>query len=225
MGDYDMATADNTNFYVQWGDNRSGNPDVRFALVPKAGVVGGTPPSLGLAGQNITSTMANTCNNLTITVVNDGCNSTAGPVSGNLTTSTAGVTILDATQNYGTIAGGGTASNANPFRVSVASTFACGTTIALTLTMSSGEVIPVSITTMSAGSYSFTTMTGQAIVPGSVDIGNHADDGTTLISLPFTFNFYGSPFTTVNASSNGNLQFNSTDAAFSNACPLPYTGF
>jgi hypothetical protein len=37
MGDYDAATADNTNFYVQWGDNRSGNPDVRFAKIPKTG--------------------------------------------------------------------------------------------------------------------------------------------------------------------------------------------
>jgi hypothetical protein len=41
-GDYDMASATNTNFYTTWGDNRlsSTAPDVRFAAVP----VGTTRP-------------------------------------------------------------------------------------------------------------------------------------------------------------------------------------
>jgi len=43
------------------------------------------------------------------------------------------------------------------------------------------------------------------------------DDCTTPITLPFTFNFYGQPFTSVNASSNGNLQFTSNNTAFTNA--------
>jgi hypothetical protein len=40
MGDYDMATADNSYFYTTWGDNRNGDqwfanqPDVRFAKIP-----------------------------------------------------------------------------------------------------------------------------------------------------------------------------------------------
>jgi hypothetical protein len=41
MGDYDQAVADNQNFYVTWGDNRSpslghagNNADVRFAVIP-----------------------------------------------------------------------------------------------------------------------------------------------------------------------------------------------
>jgi hypothetical protein len=52
MGDYDTATADNSFFYVTWGDNRLSNtgtaplphanqPDVRFAKIP----VSGAPPS------------------------------------------------------------------------------------------------------------------------------------------------------------------------------------
>ena len=57
-----------------------------------------------------------------------------------------------------------------------------------------------------------------SIVPGTVDIGNHTDDGTTPITLPFSFSFYGSLFATVNASSNGNLQFTSNNTAFSNVC-------
>ena len=43
MGDYDQSTANNTNFYSTWGDNRLGNPDVRFALIPKAGPACPTP--------------------------------------------------------------------------------------------------------------------------------------------------------------------------------------
>jgi hypothetical protein len=44
MGDYDMATADNSYFYTTWGDNRLGDaffanqPDVRFAKVPVSGL-------------------------------------------------------------------------------------------------------------------------------------------------------------------------------------------
>ncbi|MGH8743453.1 MAG: sialidase family protein, partial [Burkholderiales bacterium] len=137
MGDYDMATATNANFYVQWGDNRLGNPDVRFALVPKAGVT--TPALLSLVSQSLSGPpTANSCNNLTITVGNEGCTATIGAVTGTLTTSTPGVTIVDPVQNFGMIASGGTGSNASPFMVSIASSFACGTTITATLTMSNG---------------------------------------------------------------------------------------
>jgi hypothetical protein len=38
MGDYDQAVADNSNFYLSWGDNRLGDADVRFAKVPVAGL-------------------------------------------------------------------------------------------------------------------------------------------------------------------------------------------
>ena len=64
-------------------------------------------------------------------------------------------------------------------------------------------------------------MTGQSIVPGTTDIGNHTDDGTTPITLPFSFKFYGNFFTAANVSSNGNVQFTSNNIAFTNTCPLP----
>jgi hypothetical protein len=44
MGDYDMATADNSYFYTTWGDNRlpdaffANQPDVRFAKIPVTGL-------------------------------------------------------------------------------------------------------------------------------------------------------------------------------------------
>src|SRR5436190_9088000 len=45
------------------------------------------------------------------------------------------------------------------------------------------------------------------IVAGTTDTGNHTDDGDTLVSLPFTFQFYNQNFTSVNVSSNGHLDF------------------
>ena len=72
--------------------------------------------------------------------------------------------------------------------------------------------------------YTITTSTGAAIVPGTTDFGNHADDGTTTIFLPFSFTFYGQTFSSATLSSNGNLQFNTANTAYGNAC-LPATGF
>lgn len=36
-----------------------------------------------------------------------------------------------------------------------------------------------------AADYAITTQTGQPIVPGATDIGNHCDDCTTAVILPF----------------------------------------
>jgi len=62
------------------------------------------------------------------------------------------------------------------------------------------------------------TQTSGTIVPGTTDTGNHFDDGITNIALPFPVTFYNETFTSVNISSNGNLQFTSSNAAFTNAC-------
>src|SRR3954470_19430674 len=70
----------------------------------------------------------------------------------------------------------------------------------------------------SNGDYAITQSTGASIVAGTTDVGNHTDDGTTNIALPFTFRLYGVPFNTVNVGSNGNLQFNSTVSTYSNTC-------
>jgi hypothetical protein len=53
MGDYDTASADNTNFYYTWGDNRLvgaggfNQPDVRFAKIVPAFEVTSTSPASG----------------------------------------------------------------------------------------------------------------------------------------------------------------------------------
>lgn len=55
-----------------------------------------------------------------------------------------------------------------------------------------------------------------------VDAGNdtflYADDGLVVLQLPFAFTFYGNNYTEVLASSNGNLQFATENAAFQNVC-------
>src|SRR6266403_166554 len=63
---------------------------------------------------------------------------------------------------------------------------------------------------------------GGSIVPGTTDTGNHGDDSVTTIALPFTYTTYDQSFNSINLSSNGNAQFTTTDAAFTNVCPLPW---
>ncbi len=228
MGDYDTVVADNTNFYSNFADNRSGNPDSRNTVIPKAGPVGGTQAFLGFASQNLTTVTANSCNSLTVTISNDGCNATAGPVTGTLSTTTPGVTISNATQNFGTINGGATGSNAAPFQVSVASNFSCGATISATLTMNTGEVIPVSIASQGLG-YNINSTTGTFTATGTLVAGTADDDTTRTITTPFAFSLYGNPVTagqTITVSTNGNIQFVAAggSSSLTNAA-LPSTAF
>jgi hypothetical protein len=65
------------------------------------------------------------------------------------------------------------------------------------------------------------TQGADTIVAGTTDIGNHTDDGTTFIPLPFTFQLYDQSYNGVNLSSNGNAQFTTTDANWVSVC-LPW---
>ena len=55
--------------------------------------------------------------------------------------------------------------------------------------------------------YTIQTQTGQSIVPGTTDIGNHCDDCVTHVTLPFQVPVYGAPYSSAYVSSNGNIQF------------------
>jgi hypothetical protein len=61
-----------------------------------------------------------------------------------------------------------------------------------------------------------------SIVPGTTDIGNHCDDCTTTIALPFSYTLYDQTFNAVTLSSNGNAQFTTAATDYSNVC-LPWT--
>jgi len=72
--------------------------------------------------------------------------------------------------------------------------------------------------------YTCTDVT-RVFVSGTTDIGNHCDDCVTVgVPLPFPFTFYGQTFSQVNISSNGNIQFVSTSATFTETA-LPNAGF
>ena len=67
------------------------------------------------------------------------------------------------------------------------------------------------------GDYLITATTG-TIVPGTTDTGNHFDDGTTAVSLPFAVHFYDQTFSALTVSSNGNIQFVSVNQVYNNLC-------
>src|SRR5437868_2255335 len=69
--------------------------------------------------------------------------------------------------------------------------------------------------------YNITQSTG-TIIPGTTDIGNHIDDGTTTIALPFPVSFYGTSFSSAIVGSNGTIGFTANANTFTNTC-LPYT--
>ena len=66
--------------------------------------------------------------------------------------------------------------------------------------------------------FNLTTSTGATIVPGTTDIGNHSDDGTTVLALPFPVTLYGQTYTQANVGANGNLQFTTNVTTWINSC-------
>lgn len=70
--------------------------------------------------------------------------------------------------------------------------------------------------------YVYTVTTG-SIVPGTVDVGNHTDDGSTNIALPFSYTLYNRAFNQVAVGSNGQLTFGTVNNTFAIPC-LPVSG-
>lgn len=233
MGDYDQVVADNSFFYMTWGDNRDQsiavptrkNANVRFAKIPVAGpgpLV--SVSATALTGGNGNGTVdPNECNDFAITLRNDGT-STATGVVGTISTTTPNVTLTTNNANYPNINVGATANSTFPFKISTNLSYVCGTAIPITLvvTYTGGSDTVVVNAPIGGSGYTLTQSSGNSIVPGTTDIGNHGDDVVTNVALPFSYQFYDQTFTAVNLSSNGNLQFVSSATAFSNVC-LPTT--
>ncbi|HSB11310.1 MAG TPA: HYR domain-containing protein [Blastocatellia bacterium] len=72
--------------------------------------------------------------------------------------------------------------------------------------------------------YTVASSTEAEIVTATDDIGNHGDNVTTEIDLPFSYELYDQTFTTAKASSNGVLQFVSNSVDGGNTC-LPNSSF
>ncbi|HST03873.1 MAG TPA: S-layer homology domain-containing protein [Chloroflexia bacterium] len=56
------------------------------------------------------------------------------------------------------------------------------------------------------------------IVPGTTDTGNHCDDCSTSVTLPFPFTLYDQSFTSVNVGSNGWMAFGTINTTFNTTC-------
>ena len=55
-------------------------------------------------------------------------------------------------------------------------------------------------------------------MPGTTDTGNHCDDCTTAISLPFSVTLYDQTFTSATVGSNGIFAFGTNNNAFAGSC-------
>ncbi|MEK6288868.1 MAG: exo-alpha-sialidase [Acidobacteriota bacterium] len=145
MGDYDMMAADSNFFYTTWGDNRDQsiaapsrkNANVRSAKIPIVGpgailTLAGTGLPTGGNGNGVID--RNECNNLNFTLRNFGSSPATG-VSATLSTTTPGVSVSQALSAYPDIAVNAKDTNTTPFQLSTSPSFPCGSTIALTLTV------------------------------------------------------------------------------------------
>ncbi|MBK8985517.1 MAG: hypothetical protein IPM39_05455 [Chloroflexi bacterium] len=68
--------------------------------------------------------------------------------------------------------------------------------------------------------YTCTSADGYAYIDATQDTGLYDDDGIVTLQLPFPFTFYGTTYTSVQASSNGNLQFANGNPHYFNECLL-----
>lgn len=82
---------------------------------------------------------------------------------------------------------------------------------------------PTPTATPAATCCQYMPSTGAGIIePGTTDIGNHCDNCTTTVPLPFTVYLYGQiPTGVASVSSNGNLQFVNQLPYAGTSCPLP----
>ncbi len=105
---------------------------------------------------------------------------------------------------YGACCGGCAGCNIRP-AASCSGTYAGNGTACATACVNDGYSVAVSPTTVT-------------YIPATNDIGLYQDDATQAITLPFDVSFYGTTYSSVTASTNGNLQFTTAVAAFGNIC-------
>ena len=187
-----------------------------------------------------------------VSLMNDGPIDLIG-VSGTLTGTDPLVAVSDASGWFGSMPAAGTASNSGDrFRVSVSTSAPDGYIAELTLAASGtaptytheqSVLVPISVAgnvTTGPDSYGYyaydagDSWSGEAptyswtdIVPpgpGSIisDITN-ADAATTTLTLPFTFTYYGTDYTTISVCSNGFLALGSESYRFGDNSQIPNT--
>jgi hypothetical protein len=95
--------------------------------------------------------------------------------------------------------------------------------LCLTVVVAATTIVALAVPSLaSAGgvNYVTTTQTGQSIVPGTTDVGNHCDDCATLVNFPFTVSVYGTSYTSGYVTDNGSLQLLTSNGGASSGCFL-----
>lgn len=192
LGDYNGATTFNGALYAVWAATprlvsfADGQPTSSFT-VPDFYVnkVDAARAALVLGSATFTESGGNGSIDpgdqvaLTLPLSNFVTNAIAGPVTytgvtGTLSTSTAGVSILGGTRTYPNIAPGATEANAATYLVQVDQTFVPGTRIELTLAVSTGQGSTTLLWTQLTGTPIATTIFQQdfdGVPPGSLPAG------------------------------------------------------
>jgi PKD repeat protein len=191
-----------------------------FSITPLIGGVNLVANGASISGGNGNASIdPNECNVVNLAIQNVGATA-AGNLTATLTSSTPGVLIAQGTSAYPNLSNGVSALNTTPFQISTAPSFPCGTAVALSLNVAwTGGSNALTYTLPSGGTnYTLTPSSGAAIVPGVTDIGNHGDDVTTSVSLPFPVAFYGQVYNALFVDSNGRISFPAASSIYQNVC-------
>ena len=184
--------------------------------------------------------------NVMIILSNDG-SATAYNVSGTLTTNSSQVTINDPTGTFGNIGVGNSAGNtADPFNVTASASAAYGILVdcdliieaglytdTLDFQLAIGEPVPSDTghyyVYYSGGLHSYAPVFDWFEIappgPGTIvsEITNE-DADTVTVTLPFTFRYYGTDYTSVGLCSNGFLEMGSSTYRFGSNTGIPAAG-
>jgi hypothetical protein len=96
--------------------------------------------------------------------------------------------------------------------------------LALAIAMSAVIVTPSAA--LASGAYTVQKTTGASITAAATDLNIYCDDCSKTVGTPFPLKFYGTGYSTIGVSSNGNIQFGAATPfdAYFNAC-LPSADF
>ncbi|MEO6590197.1 MAG: M36 family metallopeptidase [Pyrinomonadaceae bacterium] len=175
----------------------------------------------------------NECNTLNVPIVNNSGNAANG-ITAVLSTTTPGITVTQPNSAYPDVpGGGGPVNNTTPYQVSVDNTVACFTTANFTLTVnytggggSSPLVVNFSMPVGLQGlNYNFTAGTGTIPAGGTFIPLSDDDDFVVNVPLPadWSSTVYGTPVTSLSASTNGLMTVNGAAATTFSNTALPAT--
>lgn len=167
----------------------------------------------------------NECNHLTIELINVSGIDLTG-ITATLSTTNPDIVISQASSAYPDIPADGSEVNSTLFEISSLSAYQCQLAD-LTLDVNSSDGVDQLFYTLNQQfDYTITESSGASIEPGIDLVSSPCDDCNAFISLPFAFAFYDMGFFSAIASSNGNLQFGSSNPSFSNDClPADFMDF